>query len=1090
MLHKVSTGSMQRKSLSDRLSVTVLGMGLLLVDLGLNPVYALRVFDNSNYQVVAAETNSVKSKPSVKDTDLLLQKAEKLFDQGKFQESLQQYQQVLNIYRQQGDRLGESIALTGIGMAHVSLRQEASAIANLQNALTLIQSPAPNLSNADKQRYRKAEGETKYQLGRAYISLEQYAKALPLLEESLKIRQEVGDRYREGKTLATIGIFYVKNYEFPRSVEYFENGLAISIAEKNRASEGQTLFYLASIYSLLGRKEQALALARQSGSAYQALGNPLGQANALNLEGNIFSLSLEYTQVAQLNLKALELVRQTDDKPREAEILSDVATAYRNLGKYPQAIEFYLQAQKIYQTLNDRAGQGLILKNIADVFLAQGLNREALTIYEEARVIYADLARDADPKPSDRQTLAGILTGQGSLYTSFSQYPKAITTLKEAQALYQALGDQQGKGVTSIYLAQVYLQLDDHEKISSILKELPEFIKGYPQLRKIAASLVGLISNNSKPPQAQLQSVLTLLEFFKKSGDRKSEAVMLLQASNLYYELNQIDKTIAFNQQALDIYREIGDLSGAADAIYQLGLSYARSNLFDQAFVSFQFALLFALEVGNRNQEAKLLGNIGYILEKKYPELAIAFYKQSINVTESIRKELRVLSIDQQRSYERTVAANYRSLAALLLRQGRVMEGLQVLDLLKVQELQDYLQNVKGNERTAQGIYIFPEEASQINAIATQPLNSSQQLSSQQLIDGNQLIVQELSRLPSTELNRVPDYLQKLPQGHALLYPLILNNKLELILFIPNKLPIHRSTSIKSDKILELVRDFKFGLRDSSSLDVIKPAKELYDILIKPIEADLAETNTILYAPDEQLRHVPITALYDGKKWLVEKYSVNNLIAYSLSDFTPKPPQPLRTLAGAFGGTANSIKFGQLGLPATVTEVQAISSTLPNTVKLVANDFSRKATEAQMQTRNVIHLATHAEFNAGKPENSFLIFGNGDRILLNEIKDLPMSNVELIVLSACQTGVGASGIEHFGFGYQVQRAGAKAAIASLWQVSDKGTEALMQEFYQHIKQSGQSRSESLRQAQLAIIRSKEFSHPYFWSAFILISNSL
>ncbi|MFN6067754.1 MAG: CHAT domain-containing protein, partial [Pseudanabaena sp.] len=498
----------------------------------------------------------------------------------------------------------------------------------------------------------------------------------------------------------------------------------------------------------------------------------------------------------------------------------------------------------------------------------------------------------------------------------------------------------------------------------------------------------------------------------------------------------------------------------------------------------------FALEVGNRNQEAKLLGNIGYILEKKYPELAIAFYKQSINVTESIRKELRVLSIDQQRSYERTVAANYRSLAALLLRQGRVMEGLQVLDLLKVQELQDYLQNVKGNERTAQGIYIFPEEASQINAIATQPLNSSQQLSSQQLIDGNQLIVQELSRLPSTELNRVPDYLQKLPQGHALLYPLILNNKLELILFIPNKLPIHRSTSIKSDKILELVRDFKFGLRDSSSLDVIKPAKELYDILIKPIEADLAETNTILYAPDEQLRHVPITALYDGKKWLVEKYSVNNLIAYSLSDFTPKPPQPLRTLAGAFGGAANSIKFGQLGLPATVTEVQAISSTLPNTVKLVANDFSRKATEAQMQTRNVIHLATHAEFNAGKPENSFLIFGNGDRILLNEIKDLPMSNVELIVLSACQTGVGASGIEHFGFGYQVQRAGAKAAIASLWQVSDKGTEALMQEFYQHIKQSGQSRSESLRQAQLAIIRSKEFSHPYFWSAFILISNSL
>jgi len=351
MLQKISMqGSMQGKSLGDRLSVTILAMGLLLGDLGLHHVYGYIALGNDT-QFVATETKADKNTQS---TDSLLQKAEKLFDQGKFQESLQQYQQALNIYRQQGDRLGEVVALTGLGMVQVSLRQETAAIVLLQNALTLIQSPAPNLSNADKQRYRKAEGETRYQLGRAYINLEQYAKALPLLEESLKIRQEVGDRYREGKTLATIGIVYVKKYEFPRSVEYFENGLKISIAEKNRASEGQILFYLASIYSLLGQKEQALALARQSGKAYQALGNPLGQANALNLEGNILSLSLEYKQVAQLNLQALELVRQVGDRPREAEILSAVATAYRNLGTYPQAIEFYVQSQKIYQELGSR----------------------------------------------------------------------------------------------------------------------------------------------------------------------------------------------------------------------------------------------------------------------------------------------------------------------------------------------------------------------------------------------------------------------------------------------------------------------------------------------------------------------------------------------------------------------------------------------------------------------------------------------------------------------------------------------------------------------------------------------------------------
>jgi len=589
------------------------------------------------------------------------------------------------------------------------------------------------------------------------------------------------------------------------------------------------------------------------------------------------------------------------------------------------------------------------------------------------------------------------------------------------------------------------------------------------------------------PPQNQLSSALSLLEFFKQSGNRATEAAMLSQIGALYFELKQPDNAIASHQQALKIYRAIGDVSGVGNAFYNLGLVYALSNQSDKAFTAFQTALQFARQVGNRNQESKLIGNLGLLVQSQYPELAIAFYKQSVNVTESIRKELRVLDIAQQKSYQQTVAANYRVLADLLLQKGRVMEALKVLDLLKVQELQDYLQNVKGNERTAQGVYMFSEEDLQTKTIANQPLKSLQIL-----IDGNQKISQQLSKIPEAELNQIPEYLQKLPQGHALLYPLILGDRLELILFIPNKTPIHRSVSIREVDVTQLVVDFKVGLRDPDSLDVIEPATKLYNLLIKPIEADLVNTNTILYSPDGLLRYVPIASLYDGKKWLVEKYGVNNLISYSLSDFTPKPTKPLRILAGAFGGAQNTTKFGQAGLPATVTEVQSISEALPNTTKLVANDFSRKATESQMQNKNIVHLATHAEFNSGKPEDSFLIFGNGDKVLLSEMKDLPMSNVDLIVLSACQTGVGklGNGIEVLGFGYQVQRAGAKAAIASLWQVSDEGTQALMQAFYNDVKKGDRSKAESLRQAQIAKIRSQKFSHPYYWSAFILISNGL
>ncbi|NUN65086.1 CHAT domain-containing protein [Pseudanabaena biceps] len=1078
---------MKSKSMGDRLSSTLIcGLTLILWEATLSQAFAVNP-DGLEDSKSLALIKSKQLKNSSIESQLI--QAEKLFDQGRFKESLQEYQQALASSKQLGDRLGELQSLTGIGAVQISLRQETQAIATLLEAKGILRSLPQNLAATDKINFRKAEGEVQYQLGRAYQNLEQFDNALKLLEDSLAIRKEVGDRYREGKTLATIGVIYVKKFEFPKSVGYFENGLKLSIAEGNRVSEGQILFYLSSIYSLIGQKEQALTLAKQSGTVYREIKNPIGEANALNLEANIYSLALEYSKSIELNLNALALIKTSGDRPSEAEMLNAVATSYRNLNQYSKAIEFYQQEQKLYRELDDRAGEGRNLKNIAELNLEQGKTCEALETYAQAKAIYLDLTKVLNAKQSDKSTLASILVGEGSLYTSLSQYPKALNSLQEARSLYESVGDKQGEGVASMYLAGVYLQLGEPSKVTEVLKKLPALTKNSPQLQKMAESLIALFNTNSPSakPQVQLKNAQDLLEFFRESGSRKSEAAMLSQIGGLYFDLKQPEKSITSHQQALEIFRAIGDRSGVADAFYNLGLVYSLSSQRDRAFEAFQAALTYYREVGNRNQESKLLGNLGTLIKSQYPQLAIAFLKQSVNVTESIRKELKVLALEQQRTYQQTVAYNYRILADLLLQQDRVMEALQILDLLKVQELQEYLQNVKGNDRTAQGLNIFPEENLQAQANASRPFKSLQPL-----IDSNQKITQQLQQISPTELNRVPAYLQKLPQGQALLYPLILSDRLELILFIPNKLPIRRSVKISESQILQLIQDFRVNLRDDSSLDVLEPASKLYDILIKPIEADLVQTNTILYAPDGLLRYVPLTALYDGKQWLVEKYGINNLVAYSLSNFGNNPPKDLRIVAGAFGGQPNSKKFGQAGLPASLTEVQAIATALPNTTKLLDNDFSRQATESLMRNNNIVHLATHAEFNIGKPENSFLIFGNGDRILLNEMKDLPMSNVDLIVLSACQTGLGklGNGIEILGFGYQVQRAGAKAAISSLWQVSDEGTQALMQEFYRNVKTGDRSKVESLRQAQIATIRSKDFSHPFYWSAFIIIGNGL
>ncbi|WP_287280478.1 CHAT domain-containing protein [Okeania sp. SIO2G5] len=172
----------------------------------------------------------------------------------------------------------------------------------------------------------------------------------------------------------------------------------------------------------------------------------------------------------------------------------------------------------------------------------------------------------------------------------------------------------------------------------------------------------------------------------------------------------------------------------------------------------------------------------------------------------------------------------------------------------------------------------------------------------------------------------------------------------------------------------------------------------------------------------------------------------------------------------------------------------------------------------------MVHLATHGAFVSDSPDDSFLLFGDGEFATLRDMGNLNLDGVDLVVLSACQTGLGgidlSSGIEVLGLGYQLQRAKAKAAIASLWRVSDGGTQTSMDAFYTALN-NGYSKAEALQRAQQALITgnqnvlasapdetdptgsaiidprtaqllsdSSDLSHPYYWAPFILIGNGL
>ncbi|MEO1592461.1 MAG: CHAT domain-containing protein, partial [Cyanobacteria bacterium J06632_22] len=300
-------------------------------------------------------------------------------------------------------------------------------------------------------------------------------------------------------------------------------------------------------------------------------------------------------------------------------------------------------------------------------------------------------------------------------------------------------------------------------------------------------------------------------------------------------------------------------------------------------------------------------------------------------------------------------------------------------------------------------------------------------------------------------------------------------------------------------------------------------ANQLYQWLIAPLESALTEAGakTIIYAPDGQLRYIPLAALHTGEEWLIEKYRINNITATSLSELNSNPTTQPDLFAAAFSEGEHFIDIVQevfYGLAFAGVEVNNLAELLPGATALFNTEF-HPDTSLDMNDYSIVHLATHAAFVSGSPEDSFILFGNGAPVTLRDVKSWDLSNVELVVLSACETGLGdelGNGVEMLGLGYAMQYAGADAVMASLWKVSDGGTQVLMNAFYAALQQGDKTKAEALQMAQIALIKDsygavgldragievldaetgqpitqvRKLEHPYYWAPFILIGNGL
>ncbi|WP_225886713.1 CHAT domain-containing protein [Leptolyngbya sp. PCC 6406] len=711
------------------------------------------------------------------------------------------------------------------------------------------------------------------------------------------------------------------------------------------------------------------------------------------------------------------------------------------------------------------------------------------------------------------------------------QYNRAIDLYEQDLAIAREIGDRAGEGITLGNLGVVYRNLgqynraiDLYEQHLAIAREIGDRAGEGRALGNLGNAYNSLGQYNRAIDFYEQQLAIT-----REIGDRAGEGRALGNLGAAYNSLGQYNRAIDFYEQQLAITREIGDRAVEGRALGNLGAAFYSLGQYDRALEQFGQAVALFNQLGARAEEAVFLSNIGVLLnDRDQPELAITFLKASVDIRESIRGDIRQLDRDLQQTFTDTIASDYRILADLLLEQDRVLEAQEVLDLLKLQELEDYqLRNVRGTEETRQGISFWPPEQEILDRFYTHlETNTDPQtfFTSAEVTDRvAQLQRNARSQNPNPEqLARLQGNLQQAGNA-ALLYPLVLDDRLELILVTTSGISRH-TVPVDRVELNRAIAAFRSDIEDPFS-NSLPNAQQLYQWLIAPLadEIDAAGAETILYAADGQLRYIPLAALHDGDQWLTQRYTLNHITAASLMDFSQAESAPLSILAGAFPAQDLVVEVAGVqrpfsGLPYAQVEVENLQANLPGTVAFFSAGFNRQAIEPRLGNHTIIHLATHGTFQSGHPNDSFILLGDGDRITLFDLDQWQLPNAALVVLSACETAVSGpqlgTGEEILGFGYQIQRTGARAAIASLWVVSDGGTQVLMDAFYGAM-QVGLPKAEALRQAQVALITNDfaavggnrgieifstvtgqplvpggTLAHPYYWAPFILIGNGL
>ena len=814
------------------------------------------------------------------------------------------------------------------------------------------------------------------------------------------------------------------------------NGIAL-------LQQGKTLYDAGKFFEAAGVWQRAA-------QAFQAQGDPLNQAEALNYLSLAYQQLGQWTQATQAITDSLKLLQAKKSPKSSLQVLAQALNIQGQLqlaqGQAEQSLTSWQQAAATYTQAGDRSGFTGSLINQAQALQALGLYLQAqktLTQVEQslatqpASTIKAmglrslgNTLRVVGDLDESRQILQQSLTVAEQLKSS-SDISAALlglgNTARVQQDTQAALEFFKKATVTSNVITRTQAELNQ----LSLLVETKRLLDAqalWPQIQPELANL---------PPSRR--SVYARINFTQSLVQLKQTSAI---STPSWTEIGQVLATAV--QQA----KSIKDSRAEAYALGYLGGLYEKTQQFNIAQNLTQQALLLAQAINASDVAYRWQWQLGRLLKSQGNiKGAIAAYSESVNTLKSLRSDLVAINSDIQFSFRDEVEPIYRQLVDILLQasepsQNNLQKARNTIESLQLAELDNFFR---------------------VACLQGKPV----------------------------QIDQVID--QDDPTA-AVIYPIILPDRLEVILKLPEQNLRHYKVAVAQGEVDKTLEDLRqkltkpYTLRETQSL-----SKQVYDWLISSAEPELVKSKvkTLVFVLDGSLRNIPMAGLYDGQQYLVQKYSV--ALTPGLQLLAPKSIARGQLKALIAGLTEARPPFSALSN--VRSELNQIESEIPTTV-LLNKQFTSTALRNEINSSPfpVVHLATHGQFSSQADKTFILAWDK--KIIVNDLNNLLRTReqsrpnpLELLVLSACQTATGDKRAA-LGLAGVAVRAGARSTLASLWSLDDESSALLMSQFYRELINTKVNKAEALRSAQLALLQNPRYQHPRYWAPYVLVGNWL